>query len=458
MDQLATELLLKVASNLPEPDLSALRLTSKQLCRVAEEFLFKEMILESNLQSLLRLQQLASHSLRKHVKRIIYSGLFLVDEEDFPFDHNAAEVVRRQQIGNFTLDAHRDENSPFQRYIELLRGQKLVESDAMDRYFFQEELEKFPNLQELMFSSGHDGYHCRKFPAVKTSKFEVWKGSTERKSLVRPDVKSGQRHHKRQFEALLAAAHRNPRITQLTAVAIPLKVFQDGLYEDHCLSLANLRHLTLRFQNTYIYQTHTHIPAAMNKATQLETLHLSYGRVDLFSQIPLISLWNVLARDLHLPSLRSLKLEGFLMEAPELAEFLKRHSSTLKVLELRDLSLPPSTNYGQHVPKSAWVWLIRFLEQSLGLKRFYISGQLDENRADGPGWSAYDTNRECFSCREKSPEARLRHQIETFVVHGPLTESFHVKLGQKEFWDDLGGGLVEDCSWRSLRSKGYSNH
>ena len=434
MENLATETHFLIAEYLDRPEIAALCLTSRRLNNVFVTISFRDVVVESNVQSFARMQELSLDPLRDHVKRIIYSGLFLPDdhEGELVLTYMATSEIMPKKIT---------------RAQTILCSQMVAQSNNnLDGSIFDECLGKFPNLECLEFQSGHP-FRFHPFSDEPIFDPEVLKGSVARHTSVQPMI--GQNHHARQFAVLLAAARTHPRISRIKALAIPLNALCTIKNQDLNLGLANIRHLVLGFLNIGKREKGSKSPLALRFAKKLEKLELSSDRVDPEDQTPLISLWRIMSPGLRLPLLHTLKLQDFKTSANKFTHFLKKNSTSLKSLEL--INITWACLGGGHTTRETFLTFILFLEQNLQLQVFHVGGFIDGDVNAGPGWYTYGDGKRCPDCKTRLPVERMKFQVEDFVVHGSSHDCFAMIIQRKpDLRASFLNGTFGDCCWNPL--------
>ncbi len=147
------------------------------------------------------------------------------------------------------------------------------------------------------------------------------------------------------------------------------------------------------------------------------------------------------------PHLTTINLKGFFTDGATLVNFLESHSSTLRSLELTNISILVLTDEPKIPPGSvtaSWVSIIRFLENSLHLKHIILNGYFSycEDGLRDFWYSSTDYKARLSNTQERDlfvyrPDC-LRLRIQRFIVEGgecPLP-------ARRELWEEVG-----DDSW-----------
>ena len=425
METLATETHFHIAQYLEKHEIAALCLTSRRLNNVFVTISFRDVVVEHNAQSFTRMKELSlgPGPLKEYVKRIIYSGLFLPGDHkgELALTHKAAPEIMPNRMT---------------RAQTVLCSQAAAQSsNDLDGLIFKECLGKFPNLECLEFQSGHP-LRFHPHPDEKILDLEVSKGNFARGTSVRPMI--GHNHHARQFAALLAAACTQPKISKVKTLAIPLNELCTIKGKDLNLGLANIRHLVLGLLNIGKREKGSKFPLSLRFAKVLEKLELSSDRVDTQKYLPLISLWRIMSPGLRLPLLHSLKLQDFMTSANKFIQLLKNHATSLKSLEL--INITWAWLGTGHTTKQTFMTFVLYLEKSLQLENFHVGGFINGDSSSGPGWYTYGDNKQCSGCETRLPVERMKFQLEDFVVHGTSHDCFAMLIQNPHYRAQLVGG------------------
>lgn len=453
MDTLPNEVLSLIFADSSKADLASARCTCRRICHITEGLLFGDVFVYGNIESFPGLHELSKHPrLRQHVKRLLYSGLFLGGNHDADLLHHRDTTGNEQWQLRRTLQGEKaEEDHHYEQYCQHLEGQLLMQTGDADVLEFKRCMQRLPNLRELEFYSGHQRYCKLKDNITRSKDFapKSWDfvGRIARQTLVYPDLNSGRKYHSKQFKALVASAHVNPNILAIRGFVLPFDVLMVNWDLESCKSLRQIRHLELGIAlPAYGSQRpprHRHLASMVTNAHQLETLELAHdGLNGEFVDVRVFRLNHLISIDAYWPLLTSLKLSNFVDLKTRFRDVLSTHAATLQILEIRNFNLVSEVSDNMSSTRDLWISLFQHLRAHLKLKQVRLGGQL--GGGNGVGWTVEDLDEACTTCLENGTpyKGTLKHQIQQYLVHG---DSFQDGFPGSE----LAEGTLKDCSWRS---------
>ena len=460
MDTLPNEVLSLIFADSSKADLASARCTCRKICHSTEGLLFSDIFVYGNIESFRGLHELSQHPrLRQHVKRLLYSGLSLGGNHDADVLHHRNPTGDGQWQIRKTLQGEKsEEDFHYDQYCQHLEGQLLMQTGDADVLELKRCIQRFPNLRELEFYSGHQRYCKSKDNITRSTDFapKSWDfvGRIARQTLVYPDPNSGRKYHSKQFKALVASAHVNPNILAIGGFLLPFDVLMLGWDLEICKNIRQIRHLelgiALPIHGSQLPPSHRFLAGMLAYAHQLETLELAYdGLIRGFEDVRVLNLDYLISIHAYWSHLTSLKLSNFFDLKTRFRDVLSTHAATLQILEIRNFKLV--VDHSDHVSstRDLWISLFQHIRTHLKLKQVRLGGQL--GGFNGVGWTVEDLHEACTTCLENGTplEGTLKHQIEQYLAHG---DSFPGGFPESELAD----GELKDCSWRSrYSSKSY---
>ena len=429
MPLLPTEVFLAVFQYAGRSDLKNARLSCKLLASVAEESLFREVVVVPHLDSLEQLPHLASHpTIGRRVQRLIYDTRTLSSPSRISIDLSATRdgTYRFDNTQNTVydlLDYHR------QRAIAT------VEQTEMELIYFLRAFRSLPCLQSLCIRGGDPGLTTAEFARLTLprfynrlieqvegltySNFETRYSSAPRAQAVffcvyasglkLPDLRVEGVYWStlaalgtlrdsstclRMFRAVFSREN-------LRNILIPDR--PDETYDDRLASLDESFPSTLGRQVS--------LTAASNLATAIPNKHSS-----LLANPPLSAP--------YVTQLESLCLTSFTAFEDELIEFLVPYSASLKSLTIQNakLLMSPMRN-----TRPCWVRLLKQLQPRLQLTHVSLGGAL--SNGGNQYWRISKSHQQKI---EERGGNSLKSRVEDFIVYGgecPLS-TFALRPGQ----------------------------
>ena len=453
MDTLPNEVLSLIFADSSKADLASARCTCRKFCHSTEGLLFRDIFVHGNIESFQGLHELSKHPrLRQHVKRLLYSGLFLGGNHDTDvLHHRNATGDSQWQLRKTVQGKKAEENFHYEQYCQHLAGQLLMQTGDADVLEFKRCIQRLPNLRELEFYSGHQRYFKSKDNITVSEDFapKSWDfvGRVARQTLVYPDPNSGRKYHSKQFKALVASAHVNPNILAIRGFVLPFDVLMVNWDLETCNGLRQIRHLdlgiALQIYSSQRPGSRRNLASMLTNAHQLETLELAYdGLNGGVEDVQLLRLNHLISIDAYWPLLTSLKLSNFVDLKTRFCDVLSTHAATLQILDIRNFTLGNDGSDDVSSTRDLWIFLFQHLRTHLKLKQVRLGGRLGGRT--GVGWTVEDLHEACTTCLENETplEDTLKHKIQQYLVHG---DSFQDGFPESK----LAEGTLEDCSWRS---------
>lgn len=454
MDTLPNEVLSLIFADSAKADLASARRTCRKFCHSTEKFLFCDIFVDGNIENFRGLHELSKHPrLRQYVQRLLYSGLFLGGSHDADVLHHRNSSGDGQWQMRRTVHGEKaEEDFHYEQYCQHLEGQLLMQTGDADMLELKKCIRRFPKLQELEFYSGHQRY-CKMGDSISRSKDFAPKSwdfvrGIARQTLVYPDPNSGRKYHSKQFRALVASAHVNPKIVGIRGFVLPFDILTVNWKLESCKSLRQIRHLELGIalpvHGLQPPPHQRHLASMVTNAHQLERLDLACNGLNSgIEDVMLMPLNYLISIDAYWPLLTSLKLSNLFDLKTSLRDVLGTHAATLQILEIRNFNLVGALDGSNCISstKHSWISLFQHIRVHLKLKHVRLGGRLGGR--SGIGWTVKDLHETCITCLENGTphEGTLKHQIQQYLVHG---DSFQDGFPESE----LAEGKLEDCSWR----------
>ena len=413
------EFLQLTIQSLLKTDLLAVRLSCKYLLDLIGNRPFRTIIVEGNLESFQRLKDLSDDPVRsKHVKQLIYSGLFLGGDSSLdPYFIRNLQGENQWQTRKSLQLRNRGDDYHYHRYCQILQSQQLMQTGHTDVEHLTYCMKRLPNLREVEFCSGGEKLHQTGGEMAPFEAFtpKAWdhNGPIARETLVHPDSLAGKAFHPKQFQALLDAAKSNSQIEIIRAFGLPSSALvkidppKTGVSAQHCRHLV----LNIRYEGWQRINFHA-LRRFLGTAQQLKILHLSFG---LYHDPTMAPLGVVFGSNHVWQNLTVLSLVNIISEKDHLCAVLGDHKWTLQNLQLQHVRLTVDHG-GIHSVRALWISFISFLRIHLRLKSVRLRGWLNGIY----GWHVHGASDRCPECpQSRRPEDTLTHQIEQYITAAP---------------------------------------
>lgn len=422
---LPTEIITAVLQNVAaRKDLKLVRLTCKHLSSIAAARLFAEVTVVPHEDSFEQLLKLSDHStLRKHVRSLIYDTRTMLEPEDVQLEINADPVLRLYWEG----PSKRVRLRSFLKYHDEHTFRTVERTEQEMRYLLR------------LFES---------LPSLRAIKLRNTKGyDIERVGLPRfYDRMSKQmgEHHSKYFNSMVRTTHRT-RSVLLCAFASELQLDHlqlEDLDWEELFSFADVRAesryfkvltrtLSARLPDRYACKRAAPsldwakiLSRAADCVRHVKSFDLRFGNRDSWSENSEASSVILIPGLLpHLvPTVRTLRLEGFVAAADDLVNSILGLSPTLTSLTIVHARLLKEAGR----PRACWVDVIQRLQRGLRLHKACVEGALS-NGGRHYWYASTSAQLEMQARGERS----LKSQIEDFLVQGgpcPLDRAVFPRL------------------------------
>ena len=408
---LPMELLLDICRHADWQELKSFRLLGRRLLNLAaEEILFRDVILERNIESSFKLMAIAhSPGLRRHVKRLIYRGRHMML---YPGAFRDILQSRRHWFPG-VLYHYRGLLHDFQAMMSIFTTTLPPTGFIVDRYETREIdlVEAFRNfdmlkefvLEPLPALREDHGYAAKQEFTINTAAGCLPLGYKEW------DEKAS---HASQMNAILSAAGRaSRRIQTFKAMGLPDL--------DHCYPrTTRTPRAFMRDCTEFTLDFHYHSRHVGNRSTmfflplafapRIRSMDLAFGEL---SKKENMDLACILRHNVHWRYLKSLRLHALTATQRLMERFLALHRETLRSLTLSDivftnLYIDPSGN----ITYDSWVSFIMFLQGTMELQSMTFEPGIISNNDDETWVVAHPIGH--------YPELipTLKSRIENFVV------------------------------------------
>ncbi|KAI1623532.1 hypothetical protein EDD37DRAFT_426951 [Exophiala viscosa] len=463
---LPNEIVVLIIQKCPRATLKNVRLASRSLAQLADPYLWRKIVLVPNDQCILGFVKAMKRSkVARHVTKLTYDARF------GSFFHS---------IKNITPD-------PALSYTkaEKAQGERLLERAAQGRFQPYEDmsvevailikaLRMLPNLREIRVWDYEDTLEMRgdssqlKVPFFYHKMCQLVKIDPKVVNFCTMAGSSGRSYTKGVLTAAFSAGNRlhtfktsNVDGRALFGV-VPMKpavaLQQLGIYHE---VMENLQSLELAFRNDTLVTTANHIQALqslLRSAKKLKHLRIrltdcsvsryQYSDDELMSD--LVGLLETptggwVSRSL-LPRLETLIIDACICHDEDLMQFLKIHSSTLRRLELSNITL-----LGGEDRRECWVKLIKHFKTDLKLALISFSG-----------WFSNGGRQQWFVAKDSIGDNRLKARVEKYVVDKCICECplehIAIKANQSDVEKPGNGEEYEgDLTWTMVYSKRFGD-
>ncbi|EXJ95351.1 hypothetical protein A1O1_00471 [Capronia coronata CBS 617.96] len=459
LPDLPNEILLLVVQNCSRATLKNVRLASKSLAQMADPYLWRKVVLVPNEHCIL--------GFIKALKRSKVTQLITKVKYDARFGSFFGHI--KKYGSNAARPPMSDE--------EKARAEALLDRAAQGRFQPYEDmaievamltraLKLLPNLRDVRVRDCDDGTRIAfaKIPyfyqhickSIKVDpeivNFKLMAGGSGRsfsKGILTAAYSAGCRLQGFKMTNLDGRALFGVVPMKSSAAHQQLRIFQ--------AMMENLRFLDLSFRNDTLMTTANHVDAVqalLKSAKKLRTLrlrltdcsvtHHQYADDELLSDLGGLletPTGSWISRPL-LPRLEALMIEACICHDEDLMHFLKIHASTLRRLELSNITL-----LGSEDRRECWVKLIKNIKTDLKLTSVSFSG-----------WFSNGGRQQWFVAKDSVCVDRLKARVERYVVDNRIRECplepIAIKPNQSDVAKPANGEEYEgDMTWAMV----YSN-
>ena len=429
--RLPAETLQQICEYLNRRTLKRFRLVCKNFSYAPEPFLFRKVLLEREVQSFYKLNQVAWHPrMSQYVQCIHYTNARVTNGHDYEDFEEWSQTFRQLHSTFTTQDGNEMHHA---RYLTQLGSEHI-----MDHYqHLTHILAKLPRLSDVCFGCDVEYHTARQMPISECQRRANW----SRDGIARCDFE----FYSGELTIFLRAADAVQKFLNTVKVfGIPWSVFHQSKEIPVLMTAAveACQHLTLGLINDGT-EGIADLTKMISGASCLHTLEISYDVLQYENKPYIIRLSHIFRRGVHWPNLKRLKLQGIEARDVQLKRLLTDHVTCLRSLELADIDLEIYRHEGNRC-RGSWVEIILFLHHSLNLESVRLNGVLsnqsdevwlssdpDERHNDGKSW--YPTDGPC-----------LKHRIERFVVEGG---TFPLPMPSDAVRARVWGNIVYDRDW-----------
>lgn len=441
INTLALELLTNICSHLSVRNLKSFRLVSTQFECAAQIELFKNVFLYPTRSSFERLLKLANHTtISKHVRVIHYdcrvfddpNGHVLEYPEWLAYNAGRGLGLGSKAIRNLLNQIPQDQlEKCYQNYCLWLIGEEeLRNGNAMG--MLEDALKKFEGLSGIRISQAFPA--CQRSPRAPSLSSL---GPMARKILAEPRGLANEQIFIFLQSAFLAGRSGYLKDIEITRFNLDYWKGVPELLNSCFGSMSGLQHLALDFRRStheFYLPPFTRLRRLIAQAPLLQSLRLSFHDAT-------VSLSTVISDATELKYLKNLSLGTMTATESCLRNFLSKHTTTLRTLELTDIYLEKETE-DENCPTPSWNQLIQSMRYSLSLTHIKFCGVM---RAWPYGfWIVHQgpqCGRHCLAC-----------QVERFITHGgscPITPTTGRSAGWVFDVKDLEDEVLVPHLWES---------
>ncbi|KIW49801.1 hypothetical protein PV05_11447 [Exophiala xenobiotica] len=458
---LPNEILLLIIQRCPRSTLKDVRLASKSLDQMATPYLWRKVVLVPNDQCILGfVKALKRSKVVRYVTKLTYDarfGNFFHNIKSIPPDMSATASEDKVQ-GERSLE--RAAQGRFQPYEDM----------AIEVAMLAKALRILPNLRELRVREHEDGTDATFNPAslkvpffyhkmcnivkidpqvVNFSHMTGTSGRSYTKGILTASFSAGTRLHKFKTKNVDGRAMFGVVPMKAPAAYQQMAIFRSVI--------DNLRSLELSFRNDTLITTANHVEAVQSllkaakklkhlklRLTDFSVTRCQYSDDDVSDLLGLLesptASWT--SKPL-VPRLETLAIDACICHDEDLIHLLKIHASTLKRLELSNITL-----LGNEDRRECWVKLIKHLKTDLKLASVTFSG-----------WFSNGGRQQWFVAKDSVDPGRLKARVEKYVVDKRIRqcplELIAIKPNQGDVEKPANGEEYEgDMTWTMV----YSNH
>ncbi|EXJ89334.1 hypothetical protein A1O3_02401 [Capronia epimyces CBS 606.96] len=455
---LPNEILLIIVQNCPRATLKNVRLASKRLAQMADPYLWRKVVLVPNEHCILGfVKALRPSNVTRLINKLTYDarfGSFFHHIKTF-YPHSVCSSDSKDERARAEALLDRAAQGRFQPYEDM----------AIEVAMLTRALKILPNLREVRVRDNEDGIHgaFTKVPFFYQNicrlvlinpedvNYKLMAGSPGRsytKGMLTAAYSAGTRLQSFKMTSVDGRALFGVVPMKSAAAHQQLRIFQ--------AMMENLRYLNLGFRNDTLVTTANHIEAVqtlLKSAKRVKTLRLRmtdcsvtrYQYTDDELQSDLSGLLETptgswISRPL-LPRLEALAIDACICHDEDLMHFLKIHASSLRRLELSNITL-----LGGEDRRECWVRLIKTIKSDLKLTSISFSG-----------WFSNGGRQQWFVAKDSVCVDRLKARVETYVIDSRIRncplEPVAIKPNQGDVEKPANGEEHEgDMTWAMVYS------
>ncbi|KAK0102467.1 hypothetical protein ONS95_006086 [Cadophora gregata] len=375
MQVLPVEILLIICDVMPQPSLCNFRRTCRSAASIGEKPLVGSLHVMFSYKSFQNLLNISHHvSLRRYVTSIFYEVRFL---EEVMFTEFRSNVLEIEELGGRTpMDNEEIIANAWKSYKPLLDTQMHMKRTNYDFAVLAQALPRFPILRKIEMSSE---YGCPSQTMAKAYEATMAiPGLMMDGGEISDDEETGTRSL---GSLLLAAATLPTPLETLSAHRIHWSFFNDSPLDLHFGAFTYLRHIDLVLEPDYddwseqdvVKARHVQLGKALRSAKGLETLRLTFDDADTVPKAVLLQrlmnvpvVWERISEGMTWPCLHTLELTVVTTSEAGISDFLRRHSSTLKVIKWHNMWLAGSA--------LGWNRIFRRMKKHMALKVVVFGG------------------------------------------------------------------------------------
>lgn len=354
MDHLPFEILREIHLWLPPSDTKAFRLVSKLAAAAGTEFLIPTLSFNLTKESLQRLEEVSGHPvISRHVRKIFYGFASLKIYDNMKW-------FKRDLIYSRLMDGRLSTGkveSLYTSYNEIVSEQTKIKSGDSDIKIITQAISRLPNLDTLLVETSSWGPSHLHHSLTKA--FENAPELQRTRAVVDAD-------QVRQLASLMVPiAMNNIRIKEFQLRCINPKAFiqSPDTFRHMCKAFSSAVEAHIGFnhepcedvmcdsciENLQTPQLHNFLKSA----TGLEILILDLQTDEIWAKIDLTHVFGTFSWS----ALRSLTLTGLRATENELIDFLSRHTTTLRDIDMTFVWLK----------SGSWVTAVQRMKDSLAL-------------------------------------------------------------------------------------------
>ncbi|KAK5190153.1 hypothetical protein LTR47_010080 [Exophiala xenobiotica] len=465
---LPNEILLLIIQKCPRSTLKDVRLASKSLEQMATPYLWRKVVLVPNDQCILGfVKALKRSKVVRYVTKLTYDarfGNFFHNIKNIPPDPSAPAS---EDKGHGERSLERAAQGRFQPYEDM----------AIEVAMLAKALRILPNLRELRVREHEDGsgatshrgsFNLLKVPFFYSKMCNMVKIDPQFVNFSHMTGTSGRSYTKGILTAAFSAGTRLHEFKTKNVDGramfgvVPMKA--PAAYQQIAIFRAvtdNLRSLELSFRNDTLITTANHVEAVqslLKSAKKLKHLRLrltdysvtrcQYSDDDMSDLVALLETPTASWTSQPLvPRLETLAIDACICHDEDLIHLLKIHASTLKRLELANITL-----LGNEDRRECWVKLIKHLKTDLKLASITFSG-----------WFSNGGRQQWFVAKDSVDPGRLKARVEKYVVDKRIRqcplELMAIKPNQGDVEKPENGEEYEgDMTWTMIYSSPFTDN
>ncbi|KAK5045796.1 hypothetical protein LTR84_008889 [Exophiala bonariae] len=460
--ELPNEIFLQIIQRCPRPTLKNVRLTSKNLAQMAEPYLWSQVVIVPNESCVLGFSEGLKHSkVTRHVTKLVYDarfGGFSTHLKSYPPDPGLIGVDEDKAQIEAVLD--RVSQGRFNAYDDM----------SFEVVMLSKVLRLLPNLQEIRVRDYDEASNATitKVPQFYRKLCRLSKVDPDTVDFAKMNGGSGRSYTKGIMTAVFST---DLHIQSFKSKNLDARCFfgqgnasmkSSGANQQLRIFQAVVRHLRvldLSFRNGTLMSTASHIECLqiiLKSCRKLKELTLSltdytttryqYPDDELTSELSILlesSTGSWMAQPL-LPRLESLKIDACICHSEDLIHFLKIHATTLRKLEMSDITL-----LGGDDRRECWVSLIKYFKTHLNLSHVSFNG-----------WLTNGGRQHWFVAKDNICEDRLKAKVEKYITDKRISvcplEPLAIQVNQSDVVKPANGKEWEgDITWTMVYSSRF---